>query len=116
MSDLTALLKQLQENPNTVEFKQVIDLIHTYYDYHPSEFSNGDTVNAAGTNEGSAKIFAFANLHSLTPLQTLACFGHYYRVDVLEHPEASDHQNIRNFISHGWDGIRFSQPILTAKA
>ncbi|MGU3844869.1 HopJ type III effector protein, partial [Vibrio diabolicus] len=41
--------------------------------------------------------------------------GRFYREDVLLHPENSDHQNIRNFMVTGWDGIRFEAPALTAK-
>ena len=33
--------------------------------------------------------------------------GDYYRVDVLQHPDATDHQNIRQFIQYGWAGITF---------
>ena len=47
--------------------------------------------------------------------QTLTCFGDYYRKDVLEHPEGSDHANIRNFIKSGWSGIKFETQALKAK-
>jgi hypothetical protein len=45
----------------------------------------------------------------------LNCFGEYYRTDVLQHPDAIDHQNIRNFIRFGWDGVRFDGAALTLK-
>lgn len=77
------------------------------YDYTPTTFTNGDAKNVAGTNEGSCKLFAFAQLNSLTEAQTLHAFGDYYRVDVLKNPEGSDHANIRNFIKTGWQGINF---------
>ena len=57
-----------------------------------------------GENSGSCKIFAFAQLHHLDEASTLACFGAYYRDDVLKHPQGSDHQNIRQFINTGWQG------------
>ena len=99
-----------------VEFEDVIDVIDEYFDYTPTHFTNGhghDTVNnQAGSNEGSCKIFAFATMQGLTEAETLACFGKYYRQDVLQHPEADDHANIRTFMRHGWKGIRFEQSAL----
>lgn len=113
---LTSLLQQLQQAPNSVEFDQVMAVIAEHYDYSPTHFSNGpDVVNEAGSNEGSCKIFAFAQLNNLDPAQTLACFGKYYRDDVLQHPEANDHGNIRAFMVHGWDGIKFEGKALLAR-
>jgi hypothetical protein len=34
---------------------------------------------------------------------------------VLKHPEGTDHQNIRNFIKTGWNGIEFSGSALVRK-
>lgn len=90
-----------------VNFADTISVITENYTYTPTAFKNGNVENAAGQNEGSCKIFAFAKLHELTPEQTLALFGDYYRVDVLQHPDATDHQNIRQFIQYGWAGITF---------
>ena len=105
---LNALLKQLQQSPKTVEFDQVMAVIADNFIYKPTRFSNGpDIINEAGTNQGSCKIFAFGQLMALGQMQTLACFGKYYRHDVLLHPEANDHSNIRSFIVNGWDGINF---------
>lgn len=112
---LQQLLEQLTTDINRIEFSQVIDTIAVHYDYQPVAFRNGDVINEAGTNEGSCKIFAFAQLHQLTVNQTLACFGNYYRLDVLGSPEGNDHQNIRQFSIHGWEGIHFEQPALTAR-
>lgn len=110
-----ALLKQLDETPESVAFNDVIALIDALYDFTPTSFSNGTFLNEAGKNNGSCKLFAFARLHKLSPLQTLACFGAYYRDDVLKHPEGTDHQNIRNFMKTGWEGIEFSGNALTPK-
>lgn len=104
---LQQLLDQLQHAPDTVEFNDTIAVIDALYDFTPTQFSNGGLVSEAGKNNGSCKIFSFARLHNLTPEQTLACFGAYYRDDVLKHPEGTDHQNIRNFMQTGWAGIVF---------
>ena len=97
------------QNETPVDFSQTIAVISENYQYEPTAFRNGNTENAAGQNEGSCKIFAFAKLNGLTENQTLACFGDYYRVDVLENPNAYDHQNIRHFMEHGWCGVEFEK-------
>jgi len=116
---LSKLLNQLEQQPETVQFNDVMDVIAHYYTYQPVSFSNGigeDTVtNDAGTNEGSCKLFAFAQLQGLDEPHTLHCFGHYYREDVLGNPDGEDHANIRGFMRHGWAGIQFSDQALTAK-
>jgi len=60
-------------------------------------------------------LFSFAKLQGLTEEQTLACFGIYYRDDVLKNPDADNHQNIRNFIKTGWAGIEFDDLALVAR-
>lgn len=116
---LEQLLSQLNKAPETVEFNQVIETINTHYNYTPTLFTNGEgdtqLVNEAGTNEGSCKIFGFGLLHKLNTQQTLNCFGHYYRDDVLQNPEGLDHGNIRNFMNYDWAGINFETLPLQAK-
>lgn len=112
---ITDLIEKLNHLPECIEFDEVIAVITDNYHYTPAAFNNGDITNMAGSNEGSCKIFAFAELNDLTEAQTLACFGRYYREDVLQHPEGSDHANIRNFMQHGWKGIHFVNPALSVK-
>ncbi len=106
------LLNQLKQQENNVEFEQVMQVIADNYQYQPTAFTNGLLVNEAGSNEGSCKIFYFAFIHKLNPQQTLACFGRYYREDVLKNPTGDDHGNIRNFMKTGWQGIEFPQAAL----
>ena len=113
---LAQLLSQLANDPDTVAFDQVIDVINANYDYTPTRFFSGEApnqrTNEAGTNEISCKVFAFALLQNLDKDQTLNCFGDYYRIDVLLNPEGTDHGNIRNFARSGWVGINFDgQPL-----
>lgn len=110
-----AFLHTLKTEPQTIEFTDTIAAIETLYDFAPTAFQNGDLRNDAGQNSGSCKIFAFAQLQQLTHEQTLACFGHYYREEVLQQPDADNHQNIRNFMQTGWDGIQFDGTALTTK-
>ncbi|MGZ5051004.1 MAG: HopJ type III effector protein [Methylobacter sp.] len=117
MSLATFLEKVTRNEP--VGFDETIAVIAENYDYTPTEFSNGigdlALVSPAGTNEGSCKIFSFAQIHRLDQQQTLNLFGDYYRVDVLNDPNGTGHQNIRNFMRDGWDGIAFKGVALTAK-
>lgn len=113
---LEAFLKQLSDAATTIQFAQTIALVDALYEFEPTAFRNGDVRNEAGQNSGSCKLFAFARLQGLSVAQTLACFGSYYRDDVLRHPNADNHQNIRNFMRTGWDGIEFHGEPLRPRA
>lgn len=43
----------------------------------------------------------FFCLNHLDEDSTLACFGSYYRDDVLKFPDGTDHGNIRRFMRDG---------------
>lgn len=109
---LADLLTKIKQQEKSVTFEQVMQVIKDNYHYQPALFTNGELVNEAGTNEGSCKIFYFAQLNRLNSHQTLACFGRYYREDVLANPSGNDHGNIRNFIKMGWQGIEFKSVAL----
>jgi len=113
LSDVNQLIDQL--NQGSVDFKKVIQLIEDKYNFTPTAFTNGETVNDKNTNNGSCKIFAFGQLNNLSEQATLNAFGDFYTIDVLQNPEKDDHQNIRNFITFGWKGISFEQPALALK-
>jgi hypothetical protein len=106
---------KLIETPETIGFTETMAVIDSNYKFSPTMFKNGEAVNKVGTNNGSCKLFAFAQLQELDQAQTLACFGDYYRLDVLENPRAKDHANIRNFIVHGWEEVEFFGDALTEK-
>lgn len=116
---MEVLLNHLKHHPEQVGFEHVINTIDTHYHYTPTTFSNGlgkeTLVNQAGNNEGSCRIFAFAQLHQLSEAETLACFGRFYRQDVLQNPDGQDHRNIRNFMKYGWQGIHFTGQALAHK-
>ena len=113
---IKSLLQQIKERPETLDFEQVLSTIDAYYQYTPRQFDNGPLDNPAGSNEGSCRIFAFAILYGLSEQQTLACFGRFYREDVLANPKGDSHQNIRQFMQTGWGGIRFSGSALKLMA
>ncbi|MBU3070975.1 HopJ type III effector protein [Aestuariicella sp. G3-2] len=108
-------LNTLRNTPDTVDFTDTMAIIEANYQFTPTRFKNGDLTNEPEQNQGSCKLLAFAKLQGLDAEHTLACFGQYYRQDVLNHPEGTDHQNIRNFMKHGWEGIAFEGEPLTPK-
>ncbi|VAW70277.1 Type III effector HopPmaJ [hydrothermal vent metagenome] len=114
--NLDTYLSTLKSAPSSINFEDTISTIDEHYVFTATLFNNADLSNPAGQNNGSCKIFAFAQLHDLTEEQTLHCFGGYYRKDVLQNPDANDHQNIRNFIKTGWHGIVFDSPALNLKS
>ena len=85
-----------------MKFEDLIALIDDDYDYTPASFTNGEANNAADENQGSAKLFCFAAIHQ------------YYQ-DVLNTPESDSHANIRNFMTYGWEGLKFDSPVLSRK-
>lgn len=106
------LLAQLAQGE--AKFSDVLAFIEATYTYTPKAFKNGQQANAATENQGSAKVFSFAKLNAFDKEQTLSLFAEHY-ASVLNTPEATDHQNIRQFMIHGWDGIYFDGTALTAK-
>ena len=108
-------LEKLAKNPVQIDFNELIAMIDANYDFTPTAFQNGSLHNAADENNGSCKLFYFAYLHGLSETDTLQCFGDYYRQDVLLQPDGSNHQNIRNFLQTGWQGINFAGTPLTPR-
>lgn len=92
----------------------MIDFINAHYIHQPTAFKNGDTYNEASQNQGSARVFAFAQLNDLSKEDTLYLFAEHYQ-SVLNTPEGTDHQNIRQFIQHGWEGVAFEGQALIKK-
>lgn len=98
----------------SIPFSEVIQFIETYYNHQPTAFKNGDAYNEATQNQGSAKVFAFAQLNNLTAADTLYLFAEHYQ-SVLANPDGTDHQNIRQFMAHGWQGLVFEGEALSLK-
>lgn len=108
-------LEKIQQNPEQIAFNETIAYIDEHYEFTPTAFKNGETYNEANQNNGSCKIFSFAQKLGLNPEKTLHLFGDFYRKDVLEFPNNDDHQNIRNFIKFGWENIIFEGQVLIEK-
>ena len=112
---VAAYISKLKNTPQEITFPETIAVIEGHYTFTPTSFQNGNQRNAAGENSGSCKLFAFAELQNLSEAATLSCFGAYYQEDVLGDPKGTSHQNIRNFMKTGWDGIAFYGEALELK-
>jgi hypothetical protein len=108
-------LQKLNDEPASISFEETMNVIDANYTFTPTAFKNGELENEAGQNNGSCKLFAFAMLNELSESQTLACFGHYYRDEVLGDLAGDSHQNIRNFMKKSWDGVAFAGEPLAEK-
>ncbi|WP_405384712.1 HopJ type III effector protein [Maribacter sp. LLG6340-A2] len=103
----TAFKRKLEEHPREISFSETMDVIDANYQFTPTSFTNGEIKNEAGQNSGSCKVFAFAQKEGLSKEETLACFGQYYFDEVLQEPNGDGHQNIRNFMKTGFEGLSF---------
>lgn len=113
--NINTFLDKLKQTPAAITFAETIATIEENYTFTPTAFKNGEQHNANGENSGSCKLFAFAQLQNLSQAETLACFGAYYFEEVLGDPNGTNHQNIRNFMKTGWDGIQFEGEALILK-
>ena len=112
---LERFLSKLKHTPEAIAFNETINTIESHYNFTPTAFKNGELYNNAGENSGSSKLLAFATLQQLTKEETLACFGKYYFEDVLNDPNGNSHQNIRNFMKTGFEGLVFDDMPLSEK-
>ncbi len=103
------LLQQLENK--SIKFKDVLSYIDQHYEYRASSFINGNQDNAADQNQGSAKVLSYAKLNNLSKEDTLKLFAEHYEA-VLANPQGTDHQNIRQFMEHGWDKVSFEIEVL----
>ncbi|WP_422089680.1 HopJ type III effector protein [Tenacibaculum ovolyticum] len=112
---LQDFINKLRNTPKEVVFSETISVIEENYVFTPTAFKNGDLQNSNAENLGSCKVFSFAVKQQLTKEETLACFAQYYFNDVLENLNGTGHQNIRNFMSTGFEGLSFDKQALAEK-
>jgi len=110
--EISILLSSVKQHK--IKFTDVIAFIESNYSHTPAAFKNGEVYNEASQNQGSAKVFSFASLHGLSEEDTLHLFAEHYQ-SVLDTPEGTGHQNIRQFMTNGWAGIKFEGEVLSAK-
>ena len=111
---LNQFKNKLKENPTSITFSETMQVIDENYNFTPTTFTNGEITNNVGENNGSCKLFAFGVLQSLTKEETLFCFAEHYK-NVLEDVNGTNHQNIRNFIKTGFEGLSFKNEALSLK-
>lgn len=104
----------LEMSGDDLMFDEFLTLCDEQYESGLVEFKNGDMVNMPGENDGSAKVLSYGALAEFDQSTTLKLWGQYYR-DVLATPDRTDHQNIRNFMKSGWDGVDFYNGVALTK-
>jgi hypothetical protein len=104
------LIKKIKQ-AKSLNFLEVLNTIDSSFNFTPTKFTNGAIINEANSNNGSCKVFSFAKMKELTCAETLFLFGEHYQ-KVVETENDEDHQNIRNFIKSGWEGIHFEKDAL----
>ena len=115
MNNILQFVEKVTKNPSSITFTETIAIIDSNYNFIPTAFKNGNHFNNVNENNGSCKIFAFGKINNLDKEVTLTLFGSYYFDDVLKNPNGVNHQNIRNFMSFGWDEIVFNGAALVLK-
>ncbi|TDS18492.1 HopJ type III effector protein [Maribacter caenipelagi] len=98
---------KLKTSPKEINFSDTMVAIDSKYSFTPTAYTNGAIRNEVGQNSGSCKLFSFAIKEGFSKEETLACFGQYYFDEVLLDLKGSSHQNIRNFIETGFEGLSF---------
>ena len=107
-------LEQLKSGVK-MNFSDFTNLIDQEYQFLNVAFANNDLINSKEENQGSAKVFCFGLMHSLSETDTIRCFGEHYR-SVIDQPENyNSHLNIRRFISTGWEGVSINPSALKSK-
>jgi len=103
------------EMSGEVTFEEFTEMVNEFFETQLLEFKNGDLLNKQGENEGSAMVLSYSALSNFDKETTLKLWGQYYR-EVLADPKGDSHQNIRNFMKYGWEGVPFENGIsLTRK-
>ncbi|MBU2937960.1 HopJ type III effector protein [Lacinutrix sp. C3R15] len=113
--NITTFKTKLKTTPKNIAFSETMEVIEANYEFTPKAFKNGVLENGEGQNSGSCKLFAFAQAEGLSKEEALACFGSFYFDEVLNDPNGEGHQNIRNFIKTGFEGLVFEGSPLTKK-
>ena len=106
---------KLRTTPKTIQFSDTMNIVETNYNFTPTAFKNGTLENNNDENLGSCKLLAFAKDQGFSKAETLACFGQFYFEDVLKDPNGKGHQNIRNFMNTGFEGLFFEGTPLKKK-
>jgi len=98
-----------------MNFSDLTNLIDQEYEFLNVAFKNNDLINLKEENQGSAKVFCFGLMHSLSKEDTIRCFGEHYQSVIDEPKNHNSHLNIRSFMSNGWNGVLINQNALKLK-
>lgn len=104
----------LKLEADEIQFADVLAHIDSQYTHTSTAFKNGNQYNAGTENQGSARVLFYAHLNNLSKEETLSLFAEHYQ-NVLDNPDGTNHQNIRQFMQNGWEGVEFEGTVLMPK-
>lgn len=109
-NDIKMTIEELKNRP----FSEIITHIDEKFNHTPTAFINGALRNESDQNQGSAKVLFYAKIKQMSKEDTLKLFAEHYEA-VLNDANETSHQNIRNFMNSGFDGLVFEGVVLTEK-
>ena len=65
------MIELVKKAPERINFTAVIEYIDEHYDFIPTQFTNGETINEPNKNNGSCKVFSFAKLNDWLCLENI---------------------------------------------
>ena len=99
-----------------LKFSDFLALIDSEYNFSNIAFKNGDIFNSKHENQGSAMVFCFGHMYSLSELEVLHCFAEHYHSVIQNSNDETSHLNIRSFMVHGWDALLIDFDALKIKS
>jgi aspartokinase len=103
------------EISNNRVFSDVLKEINNDYFYSPNGFVVGENKNDSSQNQGAARVLSYAKLKNLSLQQTLELFCEHY-IEVLDTKNSNSHQNIRELIKCGLEGVKFDDDVLVLRS
>lgn len=111
-TELHTLLTKLKDG--TANFNDVLNFIDNHYITQAVSFKNGKLINGSHENQASARVLSLAKIFALSEEETLSLYAEHYQ-SVLADPKGKGHENIRNFMEYGWDGITLNKLAIIPK-
>lgn len=89
---------EMNDSDDLLMFEDVIGVIDEHYEYGLIKFKNGDMVNEAGENEGSAKILSYAALSGMSKEMTVSKPLHMSLYFILR-PDLHENKPLKPFVA-----------------
>ena len=79
------LVQKIKTQAENIQFSEIIETVDANYNFTPTAFKNGETMNEANQNNGSCKVFSFAkNQRNLLKPSQLKLISSYYKLFIIK--------------------------------